>query len=220
MGMGNVTLGGFRVWGTVSGGEGAIPRTFIQELASGYSTQISKGDIIIPVSDGTVAQSANNSTTILGVVTGCSYVLSGAPWGGRRQPSDFVPASTTFSPSTVGSPNASLVQYVPLTGDIILEVDADENTTFSTAATALGAIGENCALTTSGSVSTVIGVSVMCLDISTHVTTAQQFRIVGVRGYSMENGFDASLNDPTASRFKYLVMCNQGVLPPYTTSGV
>lgn len=221
--MANVTLGGFRVWGTFTGGEGNIPNTFVREVANNYGTQINKGDIIKGVSDGTVAQASagdTGSNVLLGVVVGCSIVGSVPPINGKRMPTDFVPANTTFTPSTVGSPNASLVQYVPLTGDVILEVDSVNGTTFNTAAGQIGNIGENCDMTTSGTASTIIGVSVQCLDITTHSTSTKQFRIVDVRGYSMEGAFDPALNDPTSTRFKFLVVCNQGVLPPYTATGV
>jgi hypothetical protein len=216
--MANITQGGFRPWGSLSGGEGHFGNPFVQEVANNYGTQLSKYDIIIGVSDGTVAiGAAANNGLLLGVIIGCSYVVSG-----KRTPSDFIPASTTFTPTTVGSPNASLVQYLPLTGDLVLEVDADEATTFSTYATALGAIGENADIASPGSPSTVIGVSTQCLDISTHATTTLNFRMLGVQGYTLESGpvTGAPWNDPTVTRFKYLVLCNEGLLPPYTTSGV
>lgn len=213
--MANFTLGGFRPWGTFSGGESVFPRPMVQEVASGYSTQLNKFDIITQVSDGTVAQSAAaDNGKLLGVVTGCSYVYQG-----KRVYSDFIPASTAFTPSTVGSPNASLVEFLPLTGDLIMEVDADDGVTFTTIAGMVGAIGENCDLTTSGTASTTIGLSVMCLDISTHATTTANFRIVGINGYTAE-GLKLLANDPTVTRFKFLVVCNEGLLPPYTATGV
>ncbi|HET7742938.1 MAG TPA: hypothetical protein VFL67_20010 [Mycobacterium sp.] len=218
----NVRINGFRVWGTMSGGEGVIPGALVRPVANNYATQINKGDLIIPVSDGTVAQAATNSTTLLGVVTGCSFVSATPPTAGKRVVSDFIPANTTFTPTTVGSPNESLVQYVPLTGEVILEVDLS-GTTVNTVAGRVGLIGENCAYTTNGTASTVVGYSVMCLDDSSHVTTAQQFRIVGLPGYSLEGGLDlsqAGSGDATVAGFKVLVVCNQGFLPPFTTSGV
>ncbi len=215
--MANLTNGGFRVWGTVTGGEGAMPVNFVQELASGYNTAIGIGDIIIPVSDGTVARgAASNDGLLLGVVTACSYVAGGITIG--RSLSNYIPASTTFSPSTVGSANASLVQYVPLTADVILEVDADDGTTATTAAPQIAMIGENTDLAT-GTADSTTGVSAFALDISTHATTAANFRIVGIRNYSPQGGFSTLDNDPTASRFKFLVVVNEGFWPSYTTTG-
>jgi hypothetical protein len=199
-------------------GKGHFGNPFVQEVASSYGTQLSKYDIIIGVSDGTVAiGAAANNGLLLGVIIGCSYVVAG-----KRTLSDFIPATTVFSPSTVGSANASLVEYLPLTGDLVMEVDADEATTFATYATALGAIGENADIASPGSPSTTIGVSTMCLDISTHATSTLNFRIIGVEGYTLEAPPIVSTpwNDPTVTRFKYLVVCNEGLLPPYTTTGV
>ena len=216
--MANIQIGGFQFWGTMHGGKGASTNTFVSEVASGYATQLSKGDVIIGVSDGTIAiGAAANNGLLLGVMIGASYVFQG-----KRVMSDFIPASTTFAPTTVGSANASLVEWIPLTGDNIFQVDADEAATFSTYATALGAIGENCDIASPGSPSTTIGVSTQCLDISTHATAPFNFRIVGVQGYTLQGGpiTAAPWNDPTVTRFKYLVVCNEGLLPPYTTTGV
>jgi hypothetical protein len=215
--MANIQIAGFRPWGTLAGGEGDLPRPMLAEVANNYSTQISKYDIIKAVSDGTVAQAGSGDTALLGVCTGAWYTGSGSVIGGKRQPSDFLPANTTFSPTTVGSPNASIVQFIPLTGNLILEV-VSVDTTFNTAAGQIGARWENCNLKTSGTASTTIGVSNQYLDITSHVTSAAQFRIVDIIGYT-EAGFDVAMNDPTAKYFAFLVMCNQGTLPPYSTSG-
>lgn len=217
--MSNVIQGGFRVWGSFTGGEGVYPSPLVQEVASGYSTQINVGDIIIPVSDGTVAQAANNSTTLLGVVTGTSYIGTSGSDNGKRVLTNFIPASTTFSPSTVGSPNASLVQYVALTADVILWAQGAAATA-TTAATNITFIQNNVNLTyNSLTPSTVIGRSVACLDLSGAGTGAKQFRIIGIPGYNLKTGLDLSLFDITAAGVPFLVTCNQGCLPPYTTSG-
>jgi len=212
--MANVTLGGFRVWGTLTGGPGVIPHPIVAEVASGYATALAVGDIIIPVSDGTVARAAaSDNGKLLGVIIGMSKVVSG-----KRQPTNYIAASSTFSPSTVGSPNANYVEYVPLTGDVVLEVDADDGTTATTIAGQIGLIGENADLAT-GTANATTGVSGFALDISTHATTAANFRIITINGYTTE-GLQLVDNDPTATRFKFLVTCNEGFLPPYTTTGI
>lgn len=219
--MANVTENGFRVWGTVTGGEGVMPTQLVRPVANNYATQLNVGDIVIPVSDGTVAQAASNSTTLMGLITGCSFMQTGQ-LAGRRGMANFIPANTTFSPTTVGSPNESLVQYVPLTPDVILEVSLN-GTTVNTVAGRVGLIGENCNLTTNGTASTTIGKSVMVLDDSSHTTSAAQFRIIGISGYTLEGGLDitqAGMGDPTLAQCKVLVMVNQGFLPAYSTSGV
>lgn len=205
--MANVAIGGFRVYGTITGGEGVFPSPITSELASGYATGVFTGDIIIPVSDGTVAVgAAANNGLLMGVVVGCSYVT-----GGKRKPSPFVPASTTFSPTTVGSVNASYVSWVPLTGDVILEIDADDATTVTSIATAIAIIGENADLAAGAGGDTTTGQSTMLLDISTHATTTANFRVIGIK--------KTADNDVTAINAKYLVICNEGFLPPYTATG-
>lgn len=215
--MSNVIVGGFRLYGTLSGGP--IPNELVQEVASGYATQINVGDIIIPVSDGTVAQSANNSTTLLGVVTGTSYVAASGSDTGKRVTTNFIPASVTFSPSTVGSPNASYVQYVPLTADVILLAQGAAATA-TTPATNISFVQNNVNLTYNLlTPSTVIGRSVACLDLSGAGTSAKQFRIIGIPGYTLQ-GFDQAPIDWTSAGVPFLVVCNQGVLPSYTATGV
>jgi hypothetical protein len=215
--MSNVIIGGFEFYGTLSGG--LQPAELVQEVASGYATQINVGDIIIPVSDGTVAQAANNSTTLLGVVTGCSFIGTAGSDNGKRVFSNFIPASTTFSPSTVGSPNASLVQYIPLTPDVIL-LARGAAATATTPATNITFIQNNVNLTyNSLTPSTVIGRSVACLDLSGAGTGAKQFRIINIPGYSL-SGFRNVDIDFTSAGVPFLVTCNQGVLPSFTTTGV
>jgi len=214
--MANLTNGGFRVWGTVSGSP--LPTNFVSELASSYGTAIGIGDIIIPVSDGTVARAAaTDDGKLVGVVTGCSYVAGGVTVG--RSLTNYIPATTAFSPTAVGSANASLVQWVPLTADVILEVDGSAAFSTPTAAGVIGLIGENVDLVV-GTADSVTGVSAFYVDLSTHVTTAANFRIVGIRNYTLQGGFSTLDNDPTASHFKFLVVCNESIWPSYTTTGI
>lgn len=216
--MANVSVGGFRPWGTWSGGYGVFPAAKVREVANNYGTAIGTGDIIKALSDGTVAAAANTDTAVMcGVVTGCSYVING-----KRELKPVIPASTTFSPTTVGSSNASLVQFIPLTADLIMEVDANDGTTFTTLAGYIGVINENCDLVT-GTPDATTGQSAYALNISSHNTTAKNFRVVDIRGnYTLQNGLLQNLmdNDYTVTRFKLLVTLNQGFFPPFTTSGV
>lgn len=209
--MANINKGGFRPWGTLSGGQGSIPSAKIAEVASGYGTGIFMGDLLTIVSDGTVAVSAAaDNGKLLGIAIGFSYVTSG-----RREPAAFIPASTTFTPSTVGSSNASYVHYLPLTGDLILEVDGNAAAPTPTLAGVIGLIGENADLATTAAGDTTTGMGGMALDLSTHATTTANFRIYGVTEYPHFTN-----NDVTLTRCKFLVICNEGVLPPYTATGV
>ena len=210
--MANVTNGGYRCRGTLSGSP--IPTPMVREVASGYATAIGIGDVIATVSDGTVAVAATSDNgKLLGVVTGVSWVLNG-----KRVFTAPVPASTTFTPSTVGSPTATLVEFIPCTPDVVFEVQADEGTTFATIATQISAIQENCDMTV-GTPDATTGYSTFSLDISTHGTGTANFRIINIVGYSL-SGIQLATNDPTASRFSFLVVCNESVYPTGTATGV
>jgi len=215
--MANVQYGGFRPWGTLSGGEGVFPRPLRGEVANNNSTGIFKYDILTAVSDGTVvAAAAADNGKLVGVCIGASFVKS----DGKRYPSDFIPASTTFTPTTVGSVNASWVDFYPLTTDLVMEVDGSSSTGITTVAGAIGLIQENCDLAT-GSGDTTTGVSAMTLDISTHNTTTFNFRIISISNYPVADiGIPAAINDVTITRAKYLVVCNEGILPGYSASGI
>ena len=209
--MANVTNGGFRCRGTLSGAP--IPTPMVREVASGYATAIGIGDVISTVSDGTVAVAATaDNGKLLGVVTGVSWVLNG-----KRVFTAPVPASTTFSPSTVGSPNATLVEFIPCTPDVVFEVQATA-ATFTTIANQISVIQENCDMTV-GTPDATTGYSTFSLDVSTHATATFNWRIINIVGYSL-SGIQLATNDPTASRFSFLVVCNESVYPIGTATGV
>ncbi len=204
--MANITKGGYRPWGTLSGGEGVWPSPRESEVANNYGTALGVGDIIIPVSDGTVAiAAAANNGLLLGVAIGFRRSING-----KMTPCNIIPASTTFTPTAVGSVNASKVIWIPLTADVIWEVDADDGTTATTLAAQIALIGENADMTT-GTPDATTGVSAFSLDISTHATTTANFRIIDY--------LKTADNDPTVTRFKFLVVCNEGFLPPFTATG-
>jgi len=214
--MANPNYGGFRPWGTLSGGEGVFPSPQIREVANNIGTGIFKYDVITTVSDGTVAASAAaDNGKLLGVAIGFSHLPS-APLPGRR-PTLFIPASTTFTPTTVGSVQAPYVHYIPITGDVIFEVCGNAAAPTPTLAGVIGLIGENCDLVT-GSGDTTTGLSAMQLDLSTHATTTANFRIIGISGYPAGN--PPLNNDVTLTNVRFLVTCNEGFLPPYTATGV
>lgn len=209
--MANLTFGGFRPSGTYTGASTSLGSAKIAEVANNCATGIFLGDIIKAVSDGTVAAAATTDNgVLLGVAISFSYVISG-----RREPMPFIPANTTFTPTTVGSVNASYVHYLPLTPDLILEVDGNAAAPTPTLAGVIGLIGENCDLSAATAGDTTTGLSGMTLDLSTHATTTFNFRIVGIREYPHFTN-----NDVTLTRCKFLVTCNEGFLPPYTTTGV
>jgi hypothetical protein len=212
--MANVQLNGFRYYGNLAGST-ADPMTLVRPVANNYGTQLSIGDCIIPVSDGTVAIAAANSAQVLGVVTGTSLWSSG-----KRIEQNWIPANTTFSPTTVGSIQESLVQYIPFTPWNVFEVRGAA-ATVTTIATQVSLIGENCALSLGSGGDTTLGLSSMSLDISTHATSLNQFMIIGLKGYTLEVALAGNLldQDVTAASYPYLVIANQGFFPSYTAAG-
>lgn len=209
--MANVTIGGYRAVGTISGSP--LPTPMVREVANNYGTALGVGDVLAAATDGTVTVAGTTAGVIIGVATGFSYVT-----GGKRTYSNYLPANTTFSPTTVGSRNASLVEFVPATPDVIFAVQADEGTTFTTIAQQISAIQENCDLV-AGTPDANTGWSTFALDISTHATATFNFRIIGIRGYSLA-GLELGTNDPTSSRFEFLVVCNESLWPTGTATGV
>src|SRR5512138_2546094 len=168
--MANLNLGGYEPVGTINGGMGVLPSTFMVEVANNYATALFKYDVLIPVSDGTcaIAAAANNGLLAY-VAQGFSYVISG-----KRTPKPYLPANTTFTPTTVGSAQASHVEVTMIMPDVIFAVCGDDATTVTTVAGAIAMIGENADLVT-GTGNTQSGRSAMLLDISTHATTAANF---------------------------------------------
>lgn len=211
--MANATIGGFRAVGTLSGSP--LPTPMVREVANNYGTAIGIGDVLSAVSDGTVAVAATaDNGKLIGVAEGFSAVV-GSP--ARRTYLNYLPANTTFSPTTVGSQNASYVQFTPCTPDVIFAVQATA-ATFTTIANWVGVFQENCDMTV-GTPDANTGWSTFSLDVSTHSTATFNFRVIGVRGYSLA-GLQLGQNDPTVIRFELLVVCNESVWPTGTATGV
>ena len=210
--MANVVFGGFRPVATLSGAP--LPRPLYRAVANNYGTPIRTYDVVACTTDGTlIIGAAAGAGALIGYVTGVSYVTTAGRVTGRN-----LPKSTTFSPTTVGSINESIVEFIPATPDVICEVQADEGTTFATIATQVSALQENCDIA-DATATTDQSYSSQCLDISTHATATFNFRIIGIVGYSV-NGLQLGLNDPTVTRFAFQVVCNESVWPIGTATGV
>lgn len=218
--MANPVFGGFRFWGTLSGGQGAFTSTMVREVANNIGTGIFKGDVVSQVSGGTVGaafQSGDDAGALLGVAIGFSYFPT-APLPGRR-PMPYLPASTTFTPSTVGSIQAPWVTIIPFTADAIFSVCG--NNAAGSAATAIGYIGKNSDLNVGAGGDTTTGMSTHVLDTNAgHTTGTANFRIIGIDGYPALGNFNPLANDITLTNTRYLVVCNEGFLPPYTATGI
>lgn len=202
--MANLTLHGFRYAFSAVCGE---PQKFKRELANNYATAIGIGDVIIQVSDGTVGI-AGATDEPFGVVVGCWYTRAGES---LPRPAITIPANTTFTPTTVGSRQASVVEFIPAIPSVhFFEADADTTTT--DIATAIGYIGENTQTEVTTAADAVLGSREM-LDISDHATTESlPWRLVDIVRYPGV-AYDAA-------RVKYIVTANHSGWPSAATNRV
>ena len=122
-------------------------------IASNHTTAIFQGDLVIPLTAGTIDRhTANNSTAVLGVFNGCFYT-------------DPTTQKPTFRNSYPGSIAASdITAFVVDDPDAVFLMDADA--TFAQAD-----LFRNYSVTT-GSGNTTTGISEVQLDVSVSGTNA------------------------------------------------
>lgn len=208
--MANTALGGLR-WKRGRAG-GAHPPIEIKPVANNYGTAICKGDVLKLVSDGTVAVAAAGDTVLYGVADGIDQMYVAAAGGlikGNR-----VAASTTFSPTTVGSINETRVRVIPFYGQVF---EADCDTGVADIAAAVTLIGNNADhVATAGSSTT--GRSGHVINTASGTGTGSAgFRIVGIVNYPNGGMLD---NDVTLANWKVEVEVNESTDPAFTTTGV
>lgn len=153
------------------------------EIANNYGTALFLGDPINLITDGTATRDSLDSTTLnYGIAVGFSYVT-----GGRRIDARHIPANTTFTPTAVGSINASKVKIRWATPDTFWFISV---ATALTEANARAAVGAGCDLTFATAGSTAYGWSGCALDSSTIGTTGkcQILELVPVAGRADANG--------------------------------
>ena len=122
-------------------------------IASGHTTAIFQGDLVIPLTAGTIDRhTANNSTAVLGVFNGCFYT-------------DPTTQKPTFRNSYPGAIVASdITAFVVDDPDAVFLMDAED--TFAQAD-----LFRNYSVTT-GSGNTTTGISEVQLDVSVSGTNA------------------------------------------------
>jgi len=122
-------------------------------IASGHTTAIFQGDLVIPLTAGTIDRhTANNSTAVIGVFNGCFYT-------------DPTTQKPTFRNSYPGSIAASdITAFVVDDPDAVFLMDADA--TFAQAD-----LFQNYSVTT-GTGNTTTGISEVQLDVSVSGTNA------------------------------------------------
>ena len=122
-------------------------------IASGHTTAIFQGDLVIPLTAGNIDRhTANNSTAVIGVFNGCFYT-------------DPTTSKPTFRNSYPGSIAASdITAFVVDDPDAVFQMDAD-------AAFTRADLYQNYSVTT-GSGNTTTGISEVQLDVSVSGTNA------------------------------------------------
>jgi hypothetical protein len=192
--MANILRGGFHI----RRGKGQ-PRRY--EVASNNTLAVFAGDAVDLVTAGVVYPAIAGTATVLGVVSHCSYVVNGT-----RVFSNYIPASTVYSPTARGSKNASYA-YVWDNPDNEYIVDVNVATTEALNRAGVGANMD--LLATAGS--TVYGRSGHLLD-GTYVAGTAQFRIIEM--------FRQPGNDLTAVDQKVVCQINEGFHAFFNAAGI
>jgi hypothetical protein len=183
-------------------GIGAVPRPRRYEVASGYGTALFPGDAVTLVTAGVIQSAAAASGTVLGVIAHVSY------WSGTgRIYGQYIPASTTYTPTARGSYQAS---YAYVWDDPSIEYIAPVDVA-TTAALNYAGLGANMNLKVSDAGSTVYGRSGHKLD-GTYVAGDAQFRITEM--------LRMSANDLTLQYQLVACRINDGFDPFLSNAGI
>lgn len=202
--MANVIQGGFRFKRMKTGGHAYTP--FKGYVTTNNSTGIFFGDAVKRTSAGDWVVAAAGDA-IGGICVGVEQ-YQGTD-GVLRKGGLFLPASTTYS-GGLGSDTQSVIRVCPV-NNAIFEVDANA-ATFTTLATWMAIIGENCDLSASTAGNTTTGMSGMNLATAGHGTSnALVFRVEDI-----SPRFD---NDYSSVGVKLLVSVNLSQDVPYTSTG-
>ena len=200
---------GFR-WHSSLTGKSERPQYMRCRLASGYDTapggthvNIRPGDIVKPVSDGSVALAVAGDTTILGVVSHVGpYFDTGLQ---EMMIADSIPYGNGIYSTNLD--RETQVFVIPAMNNVF-QCMADDASTATTRAAYTAFIYENADHINAA----VTGYAHPLLDISTHATTAAGFRILDI--LSRPDVDYSGLYVPL------LVTVNEQFLPTQSTSGV
>jgi hypothetical protein len=199
---------GFRWHSNLSGGD--QPKPIRYRLASAYSAApggvqvgIRPGDVVKPATDGTVELAVAGDATIAGVVSHVGPFYNSAL--AEMDISDHIPYGQGAYSTNLD--RETYVYVIPAFGTVF-QAMCDDATTATTQAAYTAFIGENADLINAA----VTGYAHPLLDISTHATTAAQFRIMD---FLKRPGVDF-----TGNYVPFLVTVNESYLPTFTTTGV
>lgn len=208
----NVAKYGFRYKGNLEGGQ--APRPIEYTVATTYHAQVSATDVDLNIgdpvqlsTDGTVVLASGATTgRFLGVIVSINNARVDS--NGYSRPAARLPAGTTWSTEDT----RSKVGVIPF-GRNFWEIDVDDNVTATTLAAYRLLINENCDLSyTLDTTNSLKPKATPRLDISTHVTSTADFRIIDI-SHTAEN------QDFSGTGVKLIVMVNESGEAPFNATG-
>ena len=211
----NISRPGFR-W--ASGNTNPYPTPVRVTVASAASFDVSggasnvalrKGDPVTMLNSGTVTLCAGFEASGTGVAV-FGIVDSVLPYWDAAQnlmvPGNALPSDTTWG--TVEERKSQLLVIPAEAG--MWEIECDDAATATTEAAYRAFIGENCDHTLAGASGTLVNPR---LDISEHVATTAQWRILGISD-------TANNRDFSGNYVKLIVRVNEGQASVFTASGI
>ena len=155
------------------------------KIADGYATAIYQGDLVRPLTDGTVVRSVGNTSyAVVGVFNGCFY----------NDPTTQKPTYSNYYPGGITPTQGQITAFVVDDPDAVFLVNAD-------AVFAQANLFTNYSLSVANG-STTTGISEMQLDVSTQ-GTAGTFAVQAI-----DISQDPENDDQTTSNANVLVRIN------------
>jgi len=155
------------------------------KIANGYATAIYQGDLVRPLTDGTVVRSVGNTSyAVVGVFNGCFY----------NDPTTQKPTYSNYYPGGITPTQGQITAFVVDDPDAVFLVNAD-------AVFAQANLFGNYSLSVANG-STTTGISEMQLDVSTQ-GTAGTFAVQAI-----DISQDPENDDQTTSNANVLVRIN------------
>ena len=173
--MANTARGGFRWRGNKLNPASVSEPVVILPVASAYGTVLYRGDPVKMVSTGMI-EAAAAGDRVIGIFDGAEpyYDGTGVRKGGK------LPVAT-YGTNRSRQSRARVI----LARGQVFEIDADDGTTFTTQATHIASVGENCEWVAGTPVGDQSGAQ---MDISTHATTnTLSLRILDIPNQDMQD---------------------------------
>jgi len=197
-----IPFGGFKLY-TPPNGMVSPPKILAKQVATSYGTAIFFGDPVKKVSDGTVSISAAGEN-VYGIVDWVRYQDA----AGRLIERSYVQASTAYTVDRLRTVVGVIIAYPGVWFEVCT------NASIASVTTARTYPDENCNHVATAAGNTGTGRSGYQLDIGTHATTANQWRLIDL--------VDDPLNDATQTQHRWIVECNLAHNLPgsFSTTGI